>query len=58
MPYLYQSGVLIVLADPRFYPHIHRHLHTLLKRCVQVNILAVFPTDVEKPSEERVVYHR
>lgn len=59
MPYLYATGALVVLADPRFYPHIPRHLQVLLKLCARVDVLAVFPKNVEcSENSNRVHYHR
>lgn len=55
MSYIYSKGVLAVLADPRFYPHVERHLYALLQVCEQVEVLAVFPPGV-LPAQERVKY--
>jgi len=55
MPYPYSKGVLAVLADPRFYPHVERHLYALLQVCGQVEVLAVFPPGA-LPVQDRVTY--
>lgn len=56
MPYPYAQGVLAVLADPRYYPHVERHLYALLQVCEQVEVLAVFPVQDAMPSHARVRY--
>ena len=55
MDYTYELGVLAVTADPRYYPHVERHVYAMRKLCRTVRVLAVFPPDEAMPEWERTV---
>ncbi len=55
MAYAYELGVLAVTADPRYYPHVERHVYAMRKLCQNVHVLAVFPPGEAMPKWERTV---
>jgi len=56
MAFNYGMGLLAVPADPRFYPHVERHLSAMLEICAEVRVLAIFPLDAPPAPRPRVEF--